>query len=158
MVSRIFWIEGQRLALMARPLGGDRLDDEIAVLNAQGVDAVLSLLERDEVSELDLSREGVVCAAHGIAFHGYPIPDRGLPADRAAFLDTMRALAGYVAGGGTLAIHCRAGIGRTSLAAAAILVKGGIPAMQALALIGAARGLTVPDTDEQRAWIAALDA
>jgi hypothetical protein len=47
MVSRIFWIEGQRLALMARPLGGDRLDDEIAVLNAQGISAARGLTVPD---------------------------------------------------------------------------------------------------------------
>ena len=47
-------------------------------------------------------------------------------------------------------IHCRAGIGRSSLMAACALVCIGVEAKAALALIGAARGLTVPDPDEQR--------
>ena len=160
MVSRTFKVEAPLkggLILMARPLGGERLDDEIAALKAQGVDAVLSLIERDEAAELDLSREAEVCAAHGIAFHAFPIPDRGLPSDRSAFDNAMRALAGHVAGGAILAIHCRAGIGRTSVAAAGVLVQSGIPAMHALTLIGEARGITVPDTEAQRAFILALD-
>jgi protein-tyrosine phosphatase len=55
--------------------------------------------------------------------------------------------------GRSIAIHCRAGIGRSSVIAACALICFGIEAEKALALIGASRGLIVPDTDEQRDWV-----
>jgi hypothetical protein len=115
MAPRLFWIDAPltgRLAIMPRPLGGDRLDDEIGALRTAGVKAVLSLLERDEIAELELTQEAGACAAKSIAFHTYPIADRGLPEDAAAFSAALAPLAKFVAGGGRLAIHCRAGIGR----------------------------------------------
>ena len=38
------------------------------------------------------------------------------------------------------------------------MICSGIPASEALTLIGAARGVMVPDTEEQRDWIIAFDA
>ncbi|MEI9992385.1 MAG: dual specificity protein phosphatase family protein [Rhizomicrobium sp.] len=142
-----------RLAMMARPLGGKRLTEDIEALRAEGVGKVLSLLETDEAAELHLTNEAEICAANGIAFVSFPIPDRGLPADDAAFAATTKALADEIAKGETVVVHCRAGIGRSSLAAASILVLAGMPAAQALELLTKARGVTVPDTEAQRAWI-----
>jgi protein-tyrosine phosphatase len=58
--------------------------------------------------------------------------------------------------GRCMAIHCRAGIGRSSIIAACALICSGLGAEQALAMIAASRGLTVPDTDEQRDWVVAF--
>jgi hypothetical protein len=44
-----------------------------------GVDLVISLLEREEVSDLGLQREAELCRASGIEFVSFPIPDRGVP-------------------------------------------------------------------------------
>jgi protein-tyrosine phosphatase len=52
-----------------------------------------------------------------------------------------------------VAIHCRAGIGRSSLVAAAVLVLKGWIAADALAAIATARRLPVPDTELQRQWV-----
>jgi hypothetical protein len=40
--------------------------------------------------------------------------------------------------------------------AACVLIMSGIEAERALALIKGARGLNVPDTDEQRDWVMAF--
>jgi protein-tyrosine phosphatase len=45
------------------------------------------------------------------------------------------------------------GIGRSSLLAAGCLVAQGMPPGEAWAAISDARGLTVPDTPEQRRWL-----
>jgi protein-tyrosine phosphatase len=157
---RIFRIDAPlegRLAIMPRPLGGERLTDEIVELKTAGVTAVLSLLEPSEAQELELLHERDLCAANSIAFLSFPIPDRGLPQDETAFAALCKRLAEAVLAGGSVAIHCRAGIGRSSLAAAKILAHAGVGGTQALALISHARHLTVPDTDEQRRWIIALE-
>jgi protein-tyrosine phosphatase len=48
------------------------------------------------------------------------------------------------------------GIGRASLVAAAVLRLLGLPGDEAFSRVQAARGLPVPDTDEQRQWLMAL--
>jgi protein-tyrosine phosphatase len=141
---------------MARPLGGERLDEEIAELKTNGVSMLLSLLEDGETEELDLRTERQTCAKYGIAFHTFPIPDRGLPHDEVRFLRLAEELAHALQQGDSLAIHCRAGIGRSSLAAGTIMIRCGISPPDALARISVARHVTVPDTDEQRSWILGL--
>ena len=50
-------------------------------------------------------------------------------------------------------IHCRAGIGRSSLIAACVLVRAGHDVNSAFDTIAKARGVEVPDTEAQRAWV-----
>jgi protein-tyrosine phosphatase len=52
-----------------------------------------------------------------------------------------------------VAIHCRGGIGRSSLMAAAVLVQLGAAPEQAWDTVSVARGMPVPETEEQRAWL-----
>ena len=158
MTPKLYWIPAVpvRLAIMARPRGGEWLADEVKALGREGVDVVVSLLTPDEVAELGLSDEPVECAKVGIAFREFPIADRGVPESKDAFhafaaqvladLDAQRAVG----------IHCRAGIGRLALVAAGLLALRGIAVDQAFGLIAAARGCPVPDTAGQRAWAAEL--
>ena len=53
-------------------------------------------------------------------------------------------------------IHCRQGIGRSSLLAAAVLEASSLD--EAWRRIAEARGRSVPDTPEQRAWLQASGA
>ena len=157
-MSRLYWIEFRsagRLAIMARPRADDWLEMEVGEWKAAGVDLVVSLLEQEEVTELGLKREAELCRSSGIDFVSFPIPDRGIPQTEKA-TQIARALAAGLREGRSIAIHCRAGIGRASIVAACALISSGIEADQALASIEAARGLRVPDTDEQRDWVMAL--
>ena len=153
MPSDLYWIEtaaALRLAIMARPRAGDWLEDEVEHWRQEGVGVVLSLLERDEVDELGLRGEPDMCHRAGIDFVSFPIPDRGTPSDAQAALETVRELAKR---NKPIAIHCRAGIGRSSLMAALLLGLSGMEVGQAFSAISEARGLTVPDTDDQRSWV-----
>jgi protein-tyrosine phosphatase len=155
MPSDLDWIDGgfvRRLAIMARPRAGDWLDDEIDHWKRSGVEIVVSLLEPDEVADLGLEDEAAICTRNGIDFRSFPIADRTTP--DAAKAMRFAAAAGIV--GKPVAIHCRAGIGRSSIMAAAMLVNDGISPDAALAAIAKARGLPVPDTDAQRRWVLAL--
>lgn len=156
MHSTLYWIDAPgplRLAIMARPRAGDWLEDEIAHWRASGVGIVVSLLEREEVEDLGLQREAPLCAENGIEFRSFPIPDRGLPDDAG---EALRFVAEVARAGKPVAIHCRAGIGRSSLMAAAMLIGGGMNPAAAMSAIGAARGVPIPDTDAQRDWVLAL--
>jgi len=155
MPSDLYWIDTdqrQRLAIMARPRAGDWLDDEIAHWKDSGVEQVVSLLERDEIDDLGLGREAARCGESGIVFLSFPIPDRGVPGAG----DAMRFAAIVANSGKATAIHCRAGIGRSSIMAAAVLISSGVDADIALSAIEKARGLPIPDTDAQRDWVMTL--
>jgi len=57
MPTNLYWADGPwpgKLALAARPRGGDWLEDEIAAWRKAGADTVLSLLTPDEEQDLDL--------------------------------------------------------------------------------------------------------
>lgn len=140
---------------MPHPRGGDWLWDELLSLKSIGVTDLVSLLPRSEEAELRLEAEASACAELGLRFHRHPIFDRGLPRqpefDR--FIDSLVPL---LIGGGFIAIHCRAGIGRSSITAAALLCRLGMTPREALAMISSARGIEVPDTEEQRAFIFGL--
>ena len=55
-----------------------------------------------------------------------------------------------------VAAHCFAGIGRSPLMIATVLVRHGLDVDAAWSRVSAARGLMVPDTDAQWQWLADL--
>jgi protein-tyrosine phosphatase len=156
MATPIFWIGTPapgRFAIMPHPQGGARLADEIEEWREAGIAAVLRLLTVDEVRALELGDEEALCRATGIELLSFPIPDMGVPQ---SLVDTLRiasALADRLRAGETIVVHCRGGIGRSSLIAASTLLQFGGTAAEVLAHIGAARGMSVPETDAQRRWI-----
>jgi hypothetical protein len=52
-----------------------------------------------------------------------------------------------------VAVHCRAGIGRSAIIAASLLTRNGCSAEAAFSAIQKARGIPVPDTPDQRRWV-----
>jgi protein-tyrosine phosphatase len=157
MQVRIHWIsdiESGRLGIMPRPRGGDWLEDEIRSLKMSGVDAVVSLLEREEITELDVAEEKSLCEANGLKYLSFPIGDRNIPPSERAALDFARTLANLLRDGRSVVIHCRQGVGRSALIAACVLVLNGVSADEAFEKIERARGCPVPDTEEQRQWVA----
>ena len=103
--------------------------------------------------ELGLTREEVVCQSHGIEFLSYPILDRGLPENVAAASALVGRLHRSAYAGRGVIVHCRAGIGRTGMIAAGVLLHEGLSPADAFELISRARRVPVPDTQEQVRWI-----
>ncbi|MBT7442781.1 MAG: hypothetical protein HN790_02295 [Methylococcales bacterium] len=52
-----------------------------------------------------------------------------------------------------VAVHCRAGIGRSGMTTIAVLVRYGLSVDDAITLVSQARGIPVPDTEEQIDWL-----
>ena len=145
-----------RLATMPRPRGGDWLRGEIGSLKTSGVTDLVSLLTPAEEAELDLQFEPQYCEEFGLRFHRHPVEDRGIPM-QPAFDEFIDSLLIHLKQGSFIAIHCRAGIGRASVTAAALLCGLGMPASEAIALISQARGFEIPDTEAQRDFILKFD-
>ena len=157
MLFRIETKAPLQLAIAPRPRGGDWLEDDLRMLRRDGVDVLVSLLTVEETRELGLIEEQFLSDKVGIEFHQFPIPDRAVPQDTAEFLAFIDSLQAKTREGKLIAAHCRACIGRSSLFLAVLMRKsGGFTADQAFDLLSRARGLTVPDTPEQRAWVASL--
>jgi protein-tyrosine phosphatase len=143
-----------RLAILPRPRAGDWLADEVASWRRHGLDVVVSLLEDAEVAELGLEEEPAGCRQAGLVFLRSPIPDRGVPASRQELSALVETLVGHLRQGRGVGIHCRIGVGRSALVAACVLAALGQHLEAAWSALGRARGAAVPDTPEQRAWVA----
>jgi protein-tyrosine phosphatase len=159
MQADLFWIPGPwrgHLAIAARPRGGDWLDDEASAWRQAGIDFVLSLLEDDEAAQLGLGDERQAAESQGIGFISFPIPDRGIPASREAAMSAIGRVATQLNAGKNVALHCRQSIGRSGLIATALLVNAGIKAGEAMQIVSTARGVSVPETGEQRTWLEQL--
>jgi protein-tyrosine phosphatase len=154
--SEIYWINGPwpgRLAIMPRPRSGDWLDDEIKSWKMGGVEVVVSLLDDEEVEELGLANEPEIISQAGMEFVAFPIKDREVPESRRVTQEFLRKLESYLTDGRRVAVHCRAGVGRSAMIGAALLALSGMDVDAAFKSIAEARGCPVPDTTEQKKWV-----
>ena len=118
----------------------------------EGVDIVVSLLERAEAAGI-VEAEWEFCEEIGLEFIWFPMKDGSVPASNKAFGDLAMKLAEAITAGKSVAIHCRAGIGRSSLVATAVMSHFKVDAEVALNMVAEARQAEVPQTEEQRQWI-----
>jgi protein-tyrosine phosphatase len=142
-----------RIAIVARPRGGDWLCDELSAISREGIDVLVSMLTEEEINELGLNRESEECEAAAIKFVNVPILDRSVPLDRDDFLRSVDELAEMLQAGRFLGVHCRASIGRSSVLAVSVLVRIGWDPSKAFHAVESARGCSIPDTPEQRQWV-----
>ena len=111
------------------------------------------LLEDDEIAELGLEAEGELCSQSGLQFLQFPVPDRGVPSSISGTSQLVSGLVEELQADRGVGIHCRIGVGRSAVIAACVLAQMGLPFVAAWTAIQRARGLSVPDTDEQRVWV-----
>ena len=143
-----------QLFIMPKP-SGDRLCHDLAYVRGAGAGLVVSLLEPAEATALMLGGEARACRDAGLEFVNFPIADFGLP-DQTTFARLVSDLRARLIRGEAIAVHCRAGIGRSGMLVCCVL--GGFvgSAAAAVDLVSAARGVPVPDTAEQRRFIETL--
>ena len=155
MRVQLYWLDEpySRIAIMGRPRGGEWLEDELASAREQGVDILISLLTLPEVIELGLAAEPDLCQANQIRFLSLPIEDRGLPDNADGLRTLVDKLAEQYLASRAIAVHCRAGIGRSAMVVAAFICRLGCSPAEAFDRIARARGCPVPDTGEQLEWV-----
>jgi hypothetical protein len=95
------------LGIMSRLRGGDWLEDDLAGIARQGFDVVVSLLEEEEQTELELGSESQECQKAKLEFVNIPIPDRGTPVLDGTILTAVSSLSDRWRSGKPLAMHCR---------------------------------------------------
>ena len=148
---------GSKIGVMARPSGGHRLQDEIRSIRDQGFSVLVSLLTDAEQKELELEAEGGSSENVGITFVRLPIEDMRVPALDEQTVAVVAKLREFRSAGSSIAIHCRAGIGRSPMIAACVMLSRSCNVTSAFHQLSAARGMKVPETPEQREWAVAYE-
>ncbi len=157
-MAELYWIPDfppARIAVVGRPRGGDWLDDEMRHLRRAGIDVLVSALQPLEQRETWLEREAEAATAAGIEFISFPIGNMLVPSFEAS-LPVFLSLAEHVRAGRAVAAHCHASQGRGPTIIASVLALLGHAPDDVWPRVRLARGIPVPDTDEQRRWVGEL--
>ena len=141
------------LAIMPKPSLDAGLPNSLRRLADAGVDQVVSLLEPSEARHLGLESERLEVKAHAMDFISFPIPDMGVPASAEDYAQIVQMLFTQVCAGINTLVHCRAGIGRSGLLAAGVLLYTGMSVEDAFNYVSHMRGIRVPETMEQHDWL-----
>jgi len=124
---------------------------DLEAIRDWGASPIVTLIEDHEFNLLGLADfEASVSSA--FRWHWLPIEDGGVPD---AGFEARWAVAGAelrerLVGGERLLVHCRAGLGRTGVVAARLLVEFGMPPLQALIAVRRARAGTVQTTLQEQ--------
>jgi protein-tyrosine phosphatase len=87
----------------------------ISLLQRAGIDVVVSALTVAENEELGLVEESRCWQSRAIEFLSFPIEDRSVPNSSAEFTELVNSVTDFLRKGKAVAVHCRAGIGRSSM-------------------------------------------
>jgi protein-tyrosine phosphatase len=141
-----------RLWIMPCP-EGHSLARSVQDYRLNGADHIVSMLTEPEAADLGLEGEAAACQTEGLGFTQHPIADFGLP-DPALFDPLIARINQWLVEGQGVAVHCRAGIGRSGMVTTCVLAAQGLSAAESMAVVTKARGISIPDTVEQGKFIA----
>jgi protein-tyrosine phosphatase len=144
-------------SLFGRPWARDLELDLACLRQEHRTDLLVSLMEDHEYADLRVPDLVPRARAHGLDVVRFPITDVNVPPperhrDFDTLVDRLRA---ELDRGRRVVVHCRGGLGRTGLTAAALLTTYGDEPDQAIARVRAARRGAV-ETLEQEEFVAAF--
>ena len=148
--------EDKFLYTMRAPVEPDITHCNAYELKALQIDTVVSLLSPNDILDLGLTHQESSYNALGINFIHFPIGDFDVPKNEDSFIALSHELCKQIAEGEIIAIHCRAGIGRSSLLAAAVLIQSGFNPDDVFEHISEHRETAVPDKRSQSEWLLSL--
>lgn len=145
-------IDGREaIALTECPGRSTPYADSLARIIAWQPSLVISLIEEHEFPAGTAAFEAAL-AEKGIGWRHFPIRDYDVPGSGAPWASVSKAARSVIDDGGRILIHCRAGLGRSGMIAARLLVERGMAPEQAIIEVRAARPGAI-ETEAQERWI-----
>ena len=146
---------GGRLYLDAMPGRQEPFETARIAIVREQIGHVVCLAGSDEIREASPGYHAALLRGVPWRHVAHPVPDLGVPPDRPAFCALAKQVADLLRAGGAVMIHCRAGIGRSGLLAAGVLMAlGQSRAEAARAVRAAGAGPETPAQEEILDWIA----
>jgi ADP-ribosylglycohydrolase len=156
-LAESYWVVPDQLLAGRYPGGKTPKEAErrVTAFLEAGFDTFIDLTEAGELPPYDIYLPG------SVLYIRKPFPDHGVPRAREHMIEVQAAIDAALKGRRRIYVHCRAGIGRTSLAVACHLIEQGLSPDEALIRLNELwrdneRSQTwpdVPETDEQRDYI-----
>src|SRR5262249_35617385 len=124
-------------SVLARPRGGEGPPHPGPAPRAAGGDVGGSPLTPAPTEGHERAEEAALCRRAGLTFIAFPLTDRSVPVPEAGADPLVAELVGFLTAGAHVAMHCRLGIGRSAMLAAATLISLGQTPEQAVAAVAA---------------------
>lgn len=126
------------------------LDADLRELrDTHGCQVLVGLVQAHELQALDIEALPVRAGEHGLTWLHTPIPDGGAP-QQADLVTLVAAIREALDRDRTVVVHCRAGLGRSGLVAAAVLVAEGAEPGDAQSRVRAARPGAIETAAQER--------
>ena len=135
-----------------------KLEVDLTLLESNGATDLVTLIGEDEREKLGVGALPRLATERGLSWREFPIVDRAAPTamHRVDFNRLLDELLTGLDAGRRVAIHCQAGLGRTGLLAAGLLVRSGTGPDDAIALVRLARRGSI-ETSEQEDFIRKIE-
>jgi protein-tyrosine phosphatase len=130
------------------------LDDDLAAIRAANISTVISLISLPEMKKLGVPNLPAQVVQHKLQWLQLVIEDFGTPDLNAleSWQQIKESILAALARRETVLLHCAAGLGRTGMMAACLLVACGQTPASAIAQVRAARPGTI-ETEGQAAFV-----
>ncbi len=163
-IDTTYWVVPGRFLVGEHPGSRSRARsmDRLSRFLGAGITCFIDLTEPDERPAYDRHLPVETSSGRRIDYLRQPIPDHGVPADRATMDRILAMLDDALATGHCVYLHCRAGIGRSAMVAGCWLAErnpgGGEAALMELAdywqqCRQSRSWLQVPETSEQEEFV-----
>jgi ADP-ribosylglycohydrolase len=152
-----YWVEPGRLLAGEHPAGetGVETAKRLQRLLAAGVNCFVDLTQPDELPDYR------PLLPDAVSHHRHPLIDHGVPSSTAEMRAVLQTLDQALSRGQVVYLHCRAGIGRTGLSVACLLIEQGQGSHAALERLNelwqenarSAQWPRIPENEAQEAFV-----